>query len=373
MLKAFFSSAKNYFNFHRNERNGILSILIITVIILIFNKFIPDIIPSSKLNYKPYRQKIAAWKKKLETVPETKHKIRHFYFDPNVLDSAGFIALGIHPKQVKNILRYRRKGGVFKSPGDLRKIYGLQDSIYTRLKSYVRIKPSKKSGTRSKMHPARSVFDFDPNTLSADSLSLLGFSKKTATRIVRYRNKGGRFYRKEDLLKIYDMDSQLYASLAKHIIIKTQPKKQPRLHRDSLPYKKRELHIELNTADTLDLQQLYGIGPGFARRIVKYRTLLGGYVHKEQLLEVWGMDNERFNRFAGQIFVDTSIIRKININTANIKQLIKHPYMDYVLAKRIVLLRKQKGGRFSRIDELREIDLLYDDLYRKLRPYLKAE
>ncbi len=373
MLKEFFSSARTYFNFHRNERNGILAILVIIVSLLIFNAFLPDIIPSRKIDYKPYQEKIAAWKKEREIQPVTQREIQYFLFDPNTLDSTGFITLGLNPAQAKTILHYRSKGGKFRSPEDFKKIYGIQDSLYVRLKPYIRIRSGeisgKRSGTKSPLPYA--VFDFDPNTISADSLKLLGFSAKTASQIINYRKKGGRFYQKEQLLKIYNMDTLLYTKLKEHIIIKA--KKLPHFPKDSLFHKSQTIHIELNTADTLDLQQLYGIGSGFARRIVKYRKLLGGYRDKRQLLEVWGMDPKRYEGISEQIYVDTTQIRKINVNTATIKQLIKHPYIDFVLAKRIVLLRKQKGGKFQRIDELREIDLFYDDLYRKVSPYLKAE
>src|SRR3569833_3197280 len=52
--------------------------------------------------------------------------------------------------------------------------------------------------------------------------------------------------------------------------------------------------IELNSADSAKLTELKGIGPSFARRIINYRNRLGGFINKEQLKEVYGMDDDRY-------------------------------------------------------------------------------
>ena len=91
--------------------------------------------------------------------------------------------------------------------------------------------------------------------------------------------------------------------------------------------------IELNTADTFDLQRLRGIGPSFARRITGYRARIGGYVKKEQLLEVWGMDSSRYEGIKRYLTVNPEKITQIKLNTATFKELLRHPYMPYELAK----------------------------------------
>lgn len=127
--------------------------------------------------------------------------------------------------------------------------------------------------------------------------------------------------------------------------------------------------IELNSADTLELQRLRGIGSAFARRIIGYRERLGGYIRKDQLMEVFGMDPERYNGIKGNLIVDTSRIRKIDINTVQFKELMRHPYFPYELTREIILHRK-KIKNFEGKEQLKEIPVISDSIYMKIYPYI---
>ncbi|MBL7138646.1 MAG: helix-hairpin-helix domain-containing protein [Bacteroidales bacterium] len=130
--------------------------------------------------------------------------------------------------------------------------------------------------------------------------------------------------------------------------------------------------IELNRADTLDLQRLYGIGPAFARRITGYRAKLGGFISIDQLLEVYGMDSARYMGIRKHLTVDTSIIDRMNLNSISFKELIYHPYMPYELAKEIALYRKKhKGIKFP--GELSGMKSMDSVTFLKLRPYISFE
>lgn len=129
--------------------------------------------------------------------------------------------------------------------------------------------------------------------------------------------------------------------------------------------------VELNSADSLDLVQLYNIGPAFARRIIKYRTLLGGFVAKRQLLEVYGMDTTRYNDVAPYVTVDIAAVRHIDINAATIDQLKRHPYLDYYQAKAIVQYR-EKAGHYHSIQDLQKITLIDQESYNQIAPYLSC-
>ncbi len=127
--------------------------------------------------------------------------------------------------------------------------------------------------------------------------------------------------------------------------------------------------VELNSADTLDLQQLYNIGPTFSRRIVRYRTLLGGFVNKGQLLEVYGMDTARYSDILPYITIDTAAVSKLDINTATIDQLKRHPYLDYYQAKAIVRLRESQG-LYQNIGDLLNVALIDQQTFSKIAPYI---
>ena len=62
-----------------------------------------------------------------------------FLFDPNTLDGEGWIRLGVPEKAATNVIRYREKGGLFRKPEDIGKIYGMPDQLAAELQPYIQI------------------------------------------------------------------------------------------------------------------------------------------------------------------------------------------------------------------------------------------
>lgn len=137
-------------------------------------------------------------------------------------------------------------------------------------------------------------------------------------------------------------------------------------------FEKKTFIIDLNTADTLDLQLIKGVGKVFAKRIYNYGKRLGGYYSKEQLKEVKGINDTIFKKISPQIILKDTNLRKIDVNTDNIKNLYYHPYIDYYLAKAIIEFRKQYGN-FSSIEEIRKIHLVDEKTFQKLAPYIEVK
>lgn len=135
------------------------------------------------------------------------------------------------------------------------------------------------------------------------------------------------------------------------------------------PVRKQALRVELNGADTTALQLLHGIGPAYARRIVRYRERLGGFVADSQLLEVYGFTPALLDHLRPQLELDTAARRRIAINRVELKELARHPYVEYYQARDIVNLRA-KGVIFSTEEDLRAVPSMADSTLRRLRPYL---
>ena len=127
--------------------------------------------------------------------------------------------------------------------------------------------------------------------------------------------------------------------------------------------------VELNTADTTILKKVPGIGSTFARRIMKYRELLGGFYDVSQLAEVYGIDEERYQALAPWFIADTLHVRRLEVNALPAAALRKHPYLDYRQAKAIEQLRKQKS-RLSGWENLQLIEEFTDTDKKRLTPYL---
>ncbi|MCK9219417.1 MAG: helix-hairpin-helix domain-containing protein [Bacteroidales bacterium] len=132
------------------------------------------------------------------------------------------------------------------------------------------------------------------------------------------------------------------------------------------------LVVELNSADTFDLQRLSGIGPAFARRIVNYRTRIGGFYNKQQLMEVFGMDSVRYQFLLPHISVNRDSIHRIDLNNITFKELLRHPYFPFDLTKSIMLYR-QKIKKFKSLEEIKQINGINDSIYQKIVIYLKVQ
>ena len=234
----------------------------------------------------------------------------------------------------------------------------------------------KASSTHSKMDPKSAakkqlLFVFDPNTVSPDQLLQLGFDKRTANTLLKFRSKGALFKEKKDLRKVYGISDQLFTRLEPYIMIKASA---PSPAEAQSPPAKAELStvahgeqmVELNTADSISLITLNGIGPGYAKRILKYRSLLGGYAAADQLKEVYGFSGALYEKIRPLVTVNTTLIKKINLNRDDFKTINKHPYLSYGLTKIIFDWRRK-----TIINPVNLKDILNDDvLYRKLLPYL---
>ena len=127
--------------------------------------------------------------------------------------------------------------------------------------------------------------------------------------------------------------------------------------------------IDINRADSVSLLPLPGIGPVFAGRIIKYRDLLGGFVHPDQLREVYGLPVETLGLIRDRILIDTGAIRKLVLDTASFRDLLRHPYLDFEEVKALVSYREYKK-HVSTLSELRTHQILSDTSLLRMGPYL---
>lgn len=224
----------------------------------------------------------------------------------------------------------------------------------------------------------RILFDFDPNTLSFDSLLLLGISEIAAKNLKNYLSKGGKIRKAEDFMKIWGIrpeDSVLLNYIVLHSsntseVADTDKKSKVNsaLKLDSATIKRVDI-VEINSADTFQLQLVSGIGPKLAARIWKYRERLGGFYDLDQLFEVYGLDEQKVSKIKPFFTLDGQHIRKIKINNTNVEQLGRHPYLDFKRA-RIILNYIKNHGYITSPQDLEKVKILSEKEISKLTPYL---
>lgn len=209
------------------------------------------------------------------------------------------------------------------------------------------------------------LFSFNPNTADQATLELLGIPAAMAERIVRYRDKGGVFRKKSDLLKIYGFPKPLYSTVEQYIKL---PEDNRSANKTLQPIKIQP--FDVNVADSIQLAQLRGIGSVLSARIIKFRNALGGFHSLVQLREVYGLSDEGLEQLEKYAFIATTFIpKKIDLNTIDIRELSRHPYISYDLAKTIVSHRKTYGP-FSSIEDLKEVYRMDDNIFVRLLPYV---
>ncbi|MFT4526222.1 MAG: competence protein ComEA [Bacteroidia bacterium] len=256
--------------------------------------------------------------------------------------------------------------------------------LHAQIDSADQAKPWK---SKKKYEPKlkKELVAFNPNALDSLGWRELGLSPKQAQVMVRIQKERNGFKSKQELGKI-NMLNHIFSEIESFIqlpdtvarkkwVKKEYPKREFKKDTTKRKWPKKEfkkLSINLNLTDTLELVKLYGIGPSFARRIVKFRNNLGGFHSKEQLLDVWGMDSARYAGIEAEIFVTAELLQAININTATYEDIKNHPYIKYNVAKAIVNYRQQHGP-FKQVSDLGKIHLINPELLQKLRPYLIAE
>ena len=246
--------------------------------------------------------------------------------------------------------------------------------------------------------------NFDPNTVSFESLVSMGISEKKAQTLINYRNAGKVFREPDDLLDTYGWTNEDLASLLPYLRIAPTYQRQTNYtasansadrfseryansaDRYSERYRERKetadsantrspynrnkfktlTQVDPNTADTTLLQRIPGIGSYYSRSIVRLRERLGGITHLEQLFEINNFPEEALQWFE---LPTQPAVRKMNINKASFKQLAAHPYVGYEHTKAIQNYIRLYGPITS-TEQLRNIHIFTDEELNRLIPYL---
>ncbi|MBN1650424.1 MAG: helix-hairpin-helix domain-containing protein [Bacteroidales bacterium] len=307
-MQSFKNQIKAFFSFNKSQERGAFVLIILIVIAATINYFLPRLYPSETYDYSAALAEIEEWQAKAIEIKTS--------------------------------------------------IAGTKEEAYKKEANIV-LKPPN---------------SFNPNQFPKVKWLDMGMPESVVNTILNYEAKGGSFVNKEDLQKIYGLNDDLYNQLKDFVLI---PKSTMDEKRDTVISKwvaQTALieKLDINRADSLSLLKIPGIGPFYAGQIVKYRNRLGGYTGLEQLGELYKMDSIRLHAILPYLFFQDTTIQKIDINTVEFKDLLRHPYFDYETTKSI-FQERNKLGKFSGVYQLLRGGILSDSLYTKVNPYLKAD
>ncbi len=219
-----------------------------------------------------------------------------FYFDPNTLSADGWEKLGLNEKTIQTIQNYISKGGAFKKPGDLKKVYGLHSRVYERIAPYVRIEESIKSPVLKQGYPQpnfqpglRTYQQVDINLADTSAfINLPGIGSKLAARIVLFREKLGGFYKIEQVSETFGLSDSTFRLIKQYLLPGDGPVKQ----------------LNINTAGIDELKVHPYIKFNLANAIVLYRNEHGPFQNLEDLKKIMLITDEVFKKLSPYLTVN---------------------------------------------------------------------
>lgn len=319
MKKWWQTLAKDYFTFSKKERMGIVALLVVTICFLLFTRYYPVNKPK-QICKDAFQQELAQLSITIDSskkqYPQYKDNDREDYFQPKYSSSS------------------------------------------------IESKPQ--------------LFSFDPNTLDEAGWKKLGVKEKTIATIKKLTSKGFRFKQPDDIKKVYGIKQEDAEKLLPFVKIEstiavsnnanssttaaTNFSKSPAAYKHSI--------VEINSADTTQFIALPGIGSKLANRIVIFRDKLGGFISVDQVGETFGLPDSTFQKIKPRLQLSTASIKKLNINSADINVLKNHPYIRWQIANAIVNYKAQHGN-FSKLDQLKDIHIITEEIFNKMVPYLE--
>jgi len=316
-------------SFRKTDRNAILLLILIVVVVVVTFPLLGEREDASTLP----SQLRSGLAKKCHSVTQKQQYYAQkqdatgelFYFDPNTADSTQLLRLGLRPWQVRNIYKYRAKGGRYRQKEDFAMLYGLTLEQYRRLEPYIRIKPEVM---------ARDYF----NDTRASSLRYGAFSSYDTAQAPTIRPTG------------YDnVNGNGNGNRLAHKKL-TQGE-----------------FVDINTADTAELKRIPGIGSYFARRIVELRQRRQAFVSPEELLSI-----RNFPETALTYMTASQNFAKIHINQSSLQQLKAHPLINYTQATDILRYRRLNGNIRS-VNDISNLPSFTPEQLARLKPFLLYE
>jgi len=303
---------KSHFWYNKSQRNGILFLIFLIVLLQIIYVTVDftsdDLQDTQTPELVAFQHQIDS----LKAVEIEKRKPKIYPFNPSFITDYKGYKLGMSTKEIDRLLAFRKTGKYINSAKEFQQVTKISDSLLAKISPY---------------------FKFPDWVTKRNKTSQRSFLRK--------------------------QESHNQKKVADRSRIKVAERSRSTTN--------------LNKATATDLQTISGIGKYFSQKIIKYRNRLQGFTYKEQLYEVWNLDKEVADRVLSVFKItEKPIIKKINVNTATFKEVLKNPYIDYELCKKIFEYRDEVAELQS-ISELKNIEDFPLDKYERIILYLEAK
>ena len=285
---------KDYFQFNKKERNGILLLSFLLIILIIFYQFTHLLKTETKTDFSDFEKAIQELKY-ADDISKLKAKDSLFHFNPNTLNDKGWLALGLSKGKLQVLRNYQKSGGYFKKKQDLQRCYAFGDEFYNTIKEYVSIPEIDKLQNSNKYPKANS---HQPTTIiqiielnQADSLELIsikGIGSFYAKQIIKYRKELGGFLNYNQFTEIWGLEKLDVEKIKPLTII------------DTLLIAK----ININSVSIEKLRNHPYLNYKQAKMLVNYRAQHGDFSSVKDIRKIKPISRELFRKIAPYLKTD---------------------------------------------------------------------
>lgn len=157
-----------------------------------------------------------------------------FYFDPNYISQDEWAMLGVNKRTANSIKKYLDKGGKFKKPEDLFKIYLLDKNIAKRLVPFVKFKENENPASNTEIatnyskaerypeskFPAKQYREVAINSADTSAFQTFpGIGSALSNRIVRYRESLGGFTSPKQIGEVYNLPDSVFQKILPYLVL----------------------------------------------------------------------------------------------------------------------------------------------------------
>lgn len=353
---------KSHFWYNKSQRNGILYLAILIIILQFSYYFIDFSSEEVEMLNTPeiveFQQKIDS----LKLIEMERRKPKIYPFNPSFITDYKGYKLGMSVEELDKLFAFRKQGKYINSVQQFQDVTGVSDSLLLKISPFFKFpdwlnkKVSKKQNTKTSFQGKK----IDLNLATIDELQQVnGIGDKLSKRIVKFKTSIGGYQNITQLKKVYGLKPNVVHAILERFYIK-----KGKLNKEIK---------DLNQATAEELKSIYGIGDKLSNRIIAYRNSIGGFYFEDQLYEVFGLKPEVIAELRKYFkILSKPTITKVNVNEATFKQVLHLPYIDYELTKKIFDYRDE-FAEIQHIEELKKIEGFPLDKYDRIALYLSVE
>lgn len=238
--------------------------------------------------------------------------------------------------------------------------------------------------------PPKVTDSFNPNNYTAEDWERLGFTARQAQVIESYKSSIGGFKSSRDFKSVYVVADTMYQKYAplmfftkekmdenEHLSFRTNSAKEKtqkleKKEKQAVEINASKFPLNLNKANTEELQAINGIGPYYAKLLLSYRSDLGGFIRIDQVNEIKTLPTPLVDSLKTYTYVHPDEVQRININDdKQLRLLVNHPYISKSSAHSIKVLKEQQG-KFSSVEDILQSPYIDRSVFEKIKPYIRV-